>query len=115
MTIKRALEWIKDAVFYVTHHSNKDIAVGKIKEALEVIEKHIEQQSQQGWIPVSERLPEPNKAILISTVDGKVLELCSYNAETNLLVVVVQGGTATIEPQHVLAWMPKPKPYKPKE
>ena len=69
------------------------------------------------WIPVSERMPERNKSVLLcmksrSSRNGMCMQTGSYDNG----FWFVQGAAgyeslATFE-FHVLAWMPLPEPYR---
>ena len=69
-------------------------------------------QKSEEWIPVSERLPEENKQVLIQY-------RTRYRDDVNLFDVTSradynywQGIGREID---VIAWMPLPKPYEPQE
>ena len=64
-------------------------------------------QPEQRWIPVSERLPDPNKAVLISVngevdVDWFAFDNTGYGCWYRTIKSVID----------IDAWMPLPEPYK---
>ena len=66
----------------------------------------VDRQPKVGvWIPVSERLPKPNKAVLICTNTGEI-EVDYYGSCTK--------GFIGLKGTHMkaLAWQPLPEPYK---
>ena len=74
--------------------------------------------SAQQWIPVTERLPEPNQLVgktrkyyLIQNEYGDMLT-ASYNK--TVLGFIYWEQMYDIEPLHdkVIAWMPLPEPYR---
>lgn len=67
-------------------------------------------ETQQRWIPCSERSPEENTDILVTYVDGE---------ETRIIPVNYGRGTwydcifdAALDPLKITAWMQLPEPYK---
>ena len=69
------------------------------------------------WIPVSERLPEDDKDVLIFTIDESIYKAChSLKEWTDELyewfVIGTLGWSLAYEEDEVLAWMPLPEPYK---
>ena len=63
------------------------------------------------WIPVSERLPEYRKTVLISTFWGvKTGYLDSTEAYGDFWEIIEDD--ATTAPRSVYAWMPLPEPYR---
>lgn len=72
-------------------------------------------EKENGWIPVSERLPDPDKYIAI------LLDNCDIPAIGRYTVDDEGGGTFRVGDQDesflelnlfVNAWMPLPEPYK---
>jgi hypothetical protein len=72
----------------------------------------------QNWIPVSERLPEPNRAVLTYVNTGKSETFCLANWNDACGDWEEWIGTRMLESEmeyKVLAWMPLPKPYQESE
>jgi hypothetical protein len=68
----------------------------------------------QRWIPVSERLPKPNRAVLTYVNTGKSETFCLANWNDACWDWEEWIGTRMLESEmeyKVLAWMPLPKPY----
>lgn len=55
---------------------------------------------QTRWIPVSERLPEENEMVIVTSEFGNVT-LSTYWKKSYFW-----------DDNHVIAWMPLPEPYK---
>lgn len=62
------------------------------------------------WIPVSEKLPEIHRNILLELRSGEIL--MGFRAETKPYFYVMGVGGCYVEPENVIAWMPLPEPYK---
>ena len=79
-----------------------------ISDAVFALDKAIEALSADrptGWIPCSERLPEENKMVLITTAWGYMaIGWIKQNIWSTDLMVNLQD--------FVLAWMPLPEPWK---
>lgn len=75
--------------------------MGEQKEALDMAIKSLE--SQQKWIPVSERLPKET-GIYMTTIDYGKLGLATGQR--------FYHGSLGWEDDCVIAWMPLPQPYK---
>ena len=60
------------------------------------------------WIPVTERLPEDERNILITYYDD--ITIGWYRKSENTWMIYEGEGNA--EPDEVTAWMPLPEPYK---
>ena len=81
-------------------------------EACETAIKCMEKQLTNGWIPVSERLPEEYGRYLVTTVYGKVKE-----SEFDLKKWwQIDNSTISLEweeePNKVVAWRPLPPKYE---
>lgn len=71
-------------------------------------------EKQSGWIPVTERLPEDEKAVLVYEAGNENIFLAIYE----------DGRWKSFDPTyketyfdetiygHIIAWMPLPEPYK---
>ena len=79
-----------------------------ISDAVFALDKAIEALSAdrpQGWIPCSERLPEDNERVLVTTAWGYVtIGWIKQNIWSTDLIVNLRD--------FVLAWMPCPEPWK---
>lgn len=89
----------------LTHIDDLHFAVN---EQPELTARIAELEEKQRWIPVSERLPEANKCVLI------------YDAGGNMTVdiLVKSGGVETyfwLPKYRILFWMPLPEPPEVKE
>ena len=76
--------------------------------------------SNDGWIPVEERLPEDCEEIVLVQVSGKMAENIWFDNAFELATYV--NGEGWILENHrewenpkVIAWQPLPEPYKPKK
>ena len=91
-TIDHDREWIIGCIehdgFIHTHRFDKANQI--ILDALSAV---------QGWIPCSERLPEPAETVLVTSDGG-------YVYTSNIVHGVWEYGG------RIIAWMPLPKPYK---
>ena len=66
--------------------------------------------SAQQWIPVTERLPEEEKEVLVTGKYGEIdIALWKYESWTDNVVEWEGNGYSFIKP---IAWMPLPKPWK---
>ena len=64
------------------------------------------------WIPVSERLPEKKRSVLITTSEDFVGEACYWATTENHVIWKGYRWEATYWDDEVIAWMPLPKPYR---
>ena len=74
-----------------------------------------EDEKENGWIPVSERMPDQDKYILVSFFNFSLPMIGRYTVDDD------DGGTFRVGDEdesfvehdlYVNAWMPLPKPYK---
>ena len=66
-------------------------------------------QSEQRWIPVTERLPEESERYLISAFDGVWRRTTIAQYQPRYKAWTMTGRMAYWK---VVAWMPLPEPYK---
>jgi hypothetical protein len=76
-------------------------------EALDFAVKNLKERPQE-WIPVSERLPEVHKAVLVWCPEHRNIfcASCDDYGEWNIF-----GAYCRVHDE-VIAWMPLPEPYK---
>lgn len=90
-----------------------------MEKALEIIRKHMNDISDDGWIPAEERLPEEKGDI---TKDFNLFKESLYliTDGTNVTIAPFDGGYFRCTDDYapytdVIAWKPLPEPYKPKK
>lgn len=96
MTVQDAVQVLKETNCYGT----MDIAKSVILRALEGQMSHSEKLNK--WIPISKETPKKEGEYLTTTMYNEVY--CDF-----------WNGDRFIRSETVIAWMPKPKPYKPQE
>ena len=86
-----------------------------VDDLIEIVKQEAEQY-KGGWIPVSEKLPEEAFGCLVTVIDFNPVTLTEFE---NILPYVVGydgNGWNDIDgetiPFEVIAWMPRPEPYK---
>lgn len=127
--IEKALSWVKEVInhqvfkraTYEDTYGTGDLSEEERKEVYEEMDNNINlfktiqcaltQQLNNGWIPVSERLPKEGR-YLVTTVYGEVKE-----SEFDLKKWwQIDNSTISLEweeePIKVVAWRPLPEPYK---
>ena len=74
-------------------------------------------EAVQGWIPVTERMPDIGELVLITQNRGdgdKTVETAYLTSDGPNDLYWSTGLFKSRETDEVLAWMPLPKPYEPK-
>jgi len=112
MTNSEAINILKEQI----ELSNEMMTKPFFQDAQETIKKTIEAYKaaikalEYDWTPVSERLPEDGEDIIVTYIDDE---------ETRIIPVNYDKGTwydcifdTALNPIKVIAWMPKPKPWK---
>lgn len=81
----------------------------KRSDVLKVIDKCVDEKlSEPNWIPVSERLPEERKAVLVYAPEYKNI-YCAYLDGNTWFIF---GGYGSYAVSNVTAWMPLPTSYE---
>ena len=79
----------------------------------------LEKQLTNGWIPVSERLPNEEKFynVTIKTEYATLCEFCLFEVDMQKFYYVADGSISENqswkeEAKYVIAWQPLPSPYE---
>ncbi len=79
------------------------------KECKEIIRSHMDDVENDGWIPVSERLPEKAGTYIVSAKDGKREIVTFVKWQNRFKKWDLSGARAYWK---INAWKPLPEPYK---
>jgi hypothetical protein len=104
--------YLKKHPLVISHYLEKDRCIeNQLIKDMEFTISALEHQLTNGWIPVSERLPEEGR-YLVTTVYGEVKE-SEFDLEKWWQI---DNSTISLaweeEPIKVVAWQPLPEPYK---
>lgn len=81
-----------------------------ISKIVELLLTDLEQdEKENGWIPVSERLPEAGGTYQVTCMDGRIYRSTYAKFQCKLKRWELTGARSYWK---VTAWMPRPKPYK---
>lgn len=116
--IKDRLKQYKDE--YSKYGKYDGLYVADVLEMLEQLQGDLEQdEKENGWIPVAERLPEEDGRYLVTFKNGIKVCMVGYGSckRTVLGYPIGHGWYSLEEAQYyaddsIIAWMPLPKPYK---
>ena len=73
-------------------------------------------QNQPVWIPVSERLPEKNKKVIIFTkTENLYIGTYCHNIDKSQNGVFLISDNFFMQIDRIAAWMPLPEPYRESE
>lgn len=96
-----------------------DFSIGILEDAIKYRTMcELEGKTEEGWIPVSERLPEKNMSCLVSVGKFNFTQIAIYSdlMKTINRKIFWQGeyGKSSFKniTQYVKAWMPLPERYK---
>ena len=114
MHIKDRLKQYKDK--YSGCYKYAGLYVKVIQDMIEQLQDDLEQdEKENGWIPVSERLPDPSKYVLVSFENFAIPMIGIYTVDDD------DGGTFRISDKddsflehglYVNAWMELPERYE---
>ena len=86
--------------------------------AMVVNEPSVTPKEKTGWIPVSERLPENHKDVLICLSSDKICIGCYNSHRLSFSNNAIGWGASYVHnwcSNDVIVWMPLPEPYEPQE
>ena len=85
-----------------------------VLEMIEELQGDLEEdEKENGWIPVSERLPEiKNYEECYLVTDGKFIWMAYWTPEKEWIFAECTNCKNKIDWTDVVAWMPLPEPYK---
>ncbi len=86
----------------------KEVCLIRAEKAQDALQSLPSAQPEQRWIPTSEKLPEYDKPVLLSTAWGKT----EIGFWTQRGWMIVACSYREFEQDAVTAWMPLPEPYK---
>lgn len=121
--LEKILEEIKEVEkkFVVGHEVLFALgATGLAGEIADIIRSHMNDEDNNGWIPVEERLPDSeNKELydinLVTLEDGEVCIGVYRDDKKEWWTRKKEGETLYTTKHNVIAWQPLPEPYKPKK
>ena len=98
-------DWMQDIV-----NRYKLVTARDFLEMIEQLQEDLEQdEKENGWIPVSERLPEASGTYQVTCMDGRIYRSTYAKFQCKLKRWKLTGARSYWK---VIAWMPLPKPYK---
>ena len=112
----KELEELNAISFYELNEHSRE-AYREIKQMLKELPPA---QSEQRWIPVSERLPEPEKEYVLISKKPTKISGSKWSVDIAIRTLDPRSGKiqwrdsgfGVIQDDKVLAWMPLPEPYK---
>ena len=86
------------------------VHVKVIQDIIEQLQDDLEQdEKENGWIPVSERLPEASGTYQVTCMDGRIYLSTYAKFQSKLKRWELTGARSYWK---VIAWKPLPEPYK---
>ena len=106
--IRDRLKQYKDK--YSDCYKYAGVYVKVIQDMIEQLQGDLEQdEKENGWIPVSERLPEASGTYQVTCMDGRIYRSTYAKFQSKLKRWELTCARAYWK---VTAWMPIPEPYK---
>lgn len=98
-------DWMQDIV-----NRYKLVTARDFLEMIEQLQEDLEQdEKENGWIPVSERLPEASGTYQVTCMDGRIYHSTYAKFQSKLKRWDLTGARSYWK---VTAWMPLPEPMK---
>ena len=98
-------DWMQDIV-----NRYKLVTARDFLEMIEQLQEDLEQdEKENGWIPVSERMPEASGTYQVTCMDGRIYRSTYAKFQSKLKRWELTGARSYWK---VTAWMPLPEPYK---
>ena len=98
-------DWMQDIV-----NRYKLVTARDFLEMIEQLQEDLEQdEKENGWIPVSERLPKTSGTYQVTCMDGRIYRSTYAKFQSKLKRWELTGARSYWK---VTAWMPLPEPYK---
>lgn len=98
-------DWMQDIV-----NRYKLVTARDFLEMIEQLQEDLEQdEKENGWIPVSERLPKASGTYQVTCMDGRIYRSTYAKFQNKLKRWELTGARSYWK---VIAWMSLPKPYK---
>lgn len=98
-------DWMQDIV-----NRYKLVTARDFLEMIEQLQEDLEQdEKENGWIRVSERLPEASGTYQVTCMDGRIYRSTYAKFQSKLKRWELTGARSYWK---VTAWMPLPEPYK---
>lgn len=105
MTERKAIERLQRIRQFYLDTIKDDTAV----EAVDMAIKAVEKQEKDRWIPVTEGLPKEDGDYFVTNF------VCDKLYVEESTFIMCDNGDVFWTSQNVIAWMPKPEPYKAEE
>lgn len=106
--IRDRLKLYKDK--YSDCYKYAGVYVKVIQDMIEQLQADLEQdEKENGWTPVSERLPEASGTYQVTCMDGRIYRSTYAKFQSKLKRWELTGARSYWK---VTAWMPLPEPYK---
>lgn len=98
-------DWMQDIV-----NRHKLVTARDFIEMIEQLQEDLEQdEKENGWIPVSERLPKASGTYQVTCMDGRIYRSTYAKFQCKLKRWELTGARSYWK---VIAWMYLPEPYK---
>lgn len=107
MTKEEAIQVLSQRPMIAPSKSNRQ---KMLEEALDMAIESL--QTENEWIPVSERLPDIDTPVIICTASGGITDGYRWNEKDWFLAWgEYNGWHEGNDGERIIAWMPLPKPY----